>query len=108
MRTPAYGSTTNDRGYMSDGRPRRHHGLQARQRAMDRKASGGAARRGALLTVSIDPKLTTATKLGVQLLLEELVLTSSRTIKILGAQGAAGTPVPMGERGGVSSCRMLL
>ena len=70
--TPAYGSTTNDRGYMSDGRPRRHHGLQARQRAMDRKASGGAARRGARLTVSIDPKLTLASKLGVQLLLEEL------------------------------------
>ena len=44
----------------------------ARQRAMDRKASGGAARCGARLTVSIDPKLTTASKLGVQLLLEEL------------------------------------
>ena len=72
MHTPAYGSTTNDRGYMSDGRPRRHHGLQARQRAMDRKASGGAARRGARLTVSIDPKLTLASKLGVQLLLQEL------------------------------------
>ena len=36
------------------------------------------------------------------------MLTSSTTIKILGVKGAAGTPVPMGERGGVSSCRMLL
>ena len=112
MRTPAYGSTTNDRGYMSDGRPRRHHGLQARQRAMDRKASGGAARRGALLTVSIDPKLTTASKLGVQLLLEELgahlIEDDQNTRSARSSLGAAGTPVPMGERGGVSSCRMLL
>ena len=46
--------------------------MQARQRAMDRKASGGAARRGARLTVSIDPKSTTVSKLGVKLLLEEL------------------------------------
>ena len=46
--------------------------MQARQRAMDSEVIGGAARRGARLTVSIDPKLTVASKLGVQLLLQEL------------------------------------
>ena len=64
MRTPAYGSTTNDRGYMLDGRQRRHHGLQAGQRAQDRKASGGAGRCGARLTLSIDPKLTKTSRLS--------------------------------------------
>ena len=63
MRTPAYGSTTNDRGYMLDGRQRRHHGLQAGQRAQDRR-HGGAGRCGARLTLSIDPKLTKTSRLS--------------------------------------------
>ena len=39
-------STSNDRGYMLDGRQQRHHGLRARQTAQDRTASQGAERRG--------------------------------------------------------------
>ena len=40
----------------------RRNGLQARQTARDRTVSGGAAMRGARLTVSIGPKLTKSSK----------------------------------------------
>ena len=42
----------------------RRNGLQARQRARDRTASKGPVRRGAWLTLSIDPKLTKTSRLS--------------------------------------------